>query len=72
MTLTSAELDEIIEHCTNPSCSRVGDRCVGYHCAYCGEPCSSMGHDCDARSWAKSRAAAADEAAGPPKRGEKP
>ena len=22
--------------------------CMGFHCAYCDEPCSSQGHRCDA------------------------
>lgn len=25
-----------------------GYRCIGYHCSYCDEPCSSQGHGCDA------------------------
>ena len=22
--------------------------CIGWHCAYCDQPCSSQGHNCDA------------------------
>lgn len=25
-----------------------GWRCIGWHCSYCDEPCSSQGHRCDA------------------------
>lgn len=25
-----------------------GWRCVGWHCSYCDQPCSSQGHRCDA------------------------
>ncbi len=38
------------EGCQDPRCSRIGGQCVGYHCPYCGEPCSMMGHQCEARS----------------------
>lgn len=30
--------------CDDPRCTRLGGRCVGFHCAHCGEPCSSQGH----------------------------
>jgi len=26
----------------------VSEDCMGYHCSYCDEPCSSQGHRCDA------------------------
>lgn len=35
------------EGCEDVRCTRAGDRCIGYHCSRCGEPCSMMGHrDC--------------------------
>lgn len=42
--------------CMDPRCTRMIYReephvrpgCIGYHCAYCDEPCSSQGHRCDA------------------------
>lgn len=30
--------------CTSPMCSRLGDICVGYHCAICDKPSGIMGH----------------------------
>jgi hypothetical protein len=30
--------------CRNATCTRVDGRCVGWHCAVCGAPCSSQGH----------------------------
>ena len=34
-----------------PFCTMIGDRCVGWHCPYCGEPSSSQGHErCRARA----------------------
>lgn len=45
--LTEAALDEIRANCTDPLCSRMGDKCVGYHCSVCGGRCNMMGHhDC--------------------------
>lgn len=36
-----------LEGCTSPECSRVGDRCVGWHCPLCDAPTNSYGHhDC--------------------------
>lgn len=49
--------------CTSLSCTRRGfavsedgrtilsiGECMGYHCSYCGKPCSMMGHyDCPAK-----------------------
>ena len=45
--------------CTDARCRRVlihnedGTRtvgeCLGWHCPYCDEPCSMMGHRCDAQ-----------------------
>lgn len=43
--------------CTSATCTRLNVRaflageeeaCFGWHCSYCDEPCSSMGHGCDA------------------------
>lgn len=45
--------------CTSVTCRRMVERlpdgthkvspdCMGYHCSYCDEPCSSQGHRCDA------------------------
>jgi hypothetical protein len=41
------------EGCRNVTCTRMDvtdstSACYGWHCAYCDEPCSSMGHGCDA------------------------
>lgn len=43
------------EGCADVRCTRwfvdgVPDwtRCMGYHCSYCDQPCSSQGHRCDA------------------------
>ena len=36
--------EEDYSHCTNPFCTRIGGRCVGWHCPRCGEPVSSQGH----------------------------
>lgn len=45
MPLSEQQLDEIIENCTDPRCSRLSDgSCWSMHCVYCGEPCSSQGH----------------------------
>lgn len=34
--------------CVNPRCTRMMPYgCIGTHCAKCGLPCSSMGHDCN-------------------------
>lgn len=30
--------------CQDSRCTRVDGKCVGMHCSYCGEPCSSQGH----------------------------
>lgn len=27
-----------------PNCTQIQGECVGYHCSYCGQTCSSMGH----------------------------
>lgn len=27
---------------------KMSEDCAGWHCAYCDQPCSSMGHRCDA------------------------
>lgn len=35
------------EDCRDVRCSRVNGRCVGMHCAKCGEPCGSQGHLCE-------------------------
>lgn len=46
------------EDCTSPVCTRRTWRdedgklqwdpnCIGYHCPYCDEPCSSQGHKCE-------------------------
>lgn len=32
------------DNCRNIMCTRIGGRCVGWHCSVCGEPCSSQGH----------------------------
>lgn len=47
-----------VDECTSPMCRRVGadytktppdiGRCAGYHCPKCGQPCSMMGHACEA------------------------
>jgi hypothetical protein len=34
------------EGCTNPYCSRIDGRCVGWHCPHCNAPTSSQGHNC--------------------------
>jgi hypothetical protein len=37
--------------CKDPRCtrdSRRTDTCIGWHCSYCDEPCSSQGHHCPA------------------------
>jgi hypothetical protein len=38
--------------CKNSRCTRGYrpgyDGCMGWHCSYCDEPCSSQGHKCDA------------------------
>lgn len=44
--------------CESSTCRRMFERgddgtvifgpCMGWHCSYCDEPCSSMGHRCDA------------------------
>lgn len=34
--------------CTSEPDGDGGWRCVGWHCSYCDEPCSSQGHGCDA------------------------
>lgn len=41
------------EGCQSMRCTVMPDGeggwyCVGYHCSYCDEPCSSQGHGCDA------------------------
>lgn len=41
------------EGCTDVRCTRYNDECVGWHCPYCDEPCSSQGHDCPERQEAK-------------------
>lgn len=33
------------DECQNVLCSRINGKCVGYHCARCGEPCSMLGHE---------------------------
>lgn len=37
---------ETCHGCTDVRCTRINGRCVGMHCARCGEPCSSQGHAC--------------------------
>jgi len=37
------------EGCRDVRCSRIGGRCVGWHCPHCGEPTSSQGHRCPQR-----------------------
>lgn len=32
--------------CQDFRCSRIDGRCVGMHCARCGEPCGAQGHTC--------------------------
>lgn len=56
--LTREEIDAFVASCESWACTRMGStqrradgswdkgRCVGYHCPYCGESCSMMGHDC--------------------------
>jgi hypothetical protein len=36
--------------CQDVRCRRVPGEpgCMGWHCSYCDEPCSSQGHGCDA------------------------
>lgn len=41
--------------CEHSGCRRLWDEdgttepgCMDYHCSYCDEPCSMMGHRCDA------------------------
>jgi hypothetical protein len=41
--------------CDSPRCTRMfypdgsaSEDCIGWHCVYCDEPCSSQGHKCDA------------------------
>ena len=38
------------EGCRDVRCTRIGigpaSRCVGWHCPYCDEAVSMMGHDC--------------------------
>lgn len=47
------------EGCEDVRCTRAGftwlddgsvelGACIGYHCSYCDEPCSSQGHRCPA------------------------
>lgn len=47
------------EGCEDARCTRRGitrnddgsfdiGECIGWHCSYCDEPCSSQGHRCDA------------------------
>lgn len=47
------------EGCEDACCTRRGHfqredgtwymgECIGWHCSYCDEPCSSQGHRCDA------------------------
>lgn len=39
------------EGCRSITCTRhqaVADRCYGWHCVYCDEPCSYQGHKCPA------------------------
>ena len=50
---TGADIPELLavrgeRHCDNPLCTRIGARCVGWHCPRCGEATSSQGHDCEA------------------------
>lgn len=33
-----------VEPIHGPMCSQINGVCVGFHCAWCGEPCSSQGH----------------------------
>jgi hypothetical protein len=62
MRLSEQEFKEIVDNCVNPGCTRIGwgsvidpddigtlkGTCVGYHCPFCGEPCSYYGHpNCD-------------------------
>lgn len=64
----------LVDDCRNPGCTRIGDRCVGYHCSRCGLPCNSMGHqDCgsyidaawrEERRYADANAALADSPPG--------
>lgn len=47
--------------CTDPRCRRmvspdqphVSAGCLGWHCAFCDQPCSSQGHDCEQRRLAE-------------------
>ena len=32
--------------CTDMGCTRIGGRCVGYHCPHCGQPTGMAGHRC--------------------------
>lgn len=34
-----------ISECQNANCTRLGYRCIGWHCSKCGQPCSMMGHE---------------------------
>lgn len=47
--LTAEEMDAIRAECPSWNCKTIGraGHCIGYHCSYCGEPCSMMGHDCE-------------------------
>ncbi len=32
------------EGCTNPGCTRIGNRCMGWHCSHCDGPSNIMAH----------------------------
>jgi len=55
MPISSRAMKWIRESCDNLGCTRMGieasgkSKCIGYHCAFCGEPCSSVGHNCEPR-----------------------
>jgi hypothetical protein len=36
-----------VEECDSITCTRLNGKCIGWHCPYCTEPCSSQGHDCE-------------------------
>lgn len=36
--------DTSTEDCTDPRCTQIDGRCVGMHCAACGDPCGPQGH----------------------------